>query len=78
MRIPWDKIPPALSEVGNAREAVAFLIEKHIMNVWPKIQSLLVLNEDLRIREDWVVVRKYLSLNFATRKAEMIKMKRDI
>ncbi|MFY1026791.1 carboxy terminal-processing peptidase [Actinobacillus seminis] len=67
--LPWDKIPPAsYSEVGNAREAVAFLIEKHNERV-AKDPEFIALNEDLRIREDRRA-RKYLSLNFATRKAE--------
>ncbi|MDY4280527.1 MAG: carboxy terminal-processing peptidase [[Pasteurella] mairii] len=67
--LPWDKIPQAsYSEVGNAREAVSFLTEKHNERV-AKDPEFIALNEDLSIREERRA-RKYLSLNFATRKAE--------
>ncbi len=67
--LPWDKIPPAsYSEVGNARGAVSFLTEKHNERV-AQDPEFITLNEDLKIREERRS-RKYLSLNFATRKAE--------
>lgn len=67
--LPWDKIPPAsYSDVGNARGAVSFLTEKHNERV-AQDPEFITLNEDLKIREERRS-RKYLSLNFATRKAE--------
>lgn len=67
--LPWDKIvPAAYVEVGNARKSVDFLTEKHLARI-TKDPEFIVLNEDLKIREARRE-RKYLSLNFAKRKAE--------
>ncbi|WP_439238466.1 carboxy terminal-processing peptidase [Lonepinella sp. BR2919] len=67
--LPWDKIPAATySEVGNARQAVKTLNEKHLQRI-AKDPEFIVLNEELSIRDERRE-RKFLSLNYAVRKAE--------
>lgn len=67
--LPWDKVPPAsYSESGHARDAVAALQEKHVARI-AKDPEFITLNEDLNIRDERRE-RKFLSLNFAKRKAE--------
>ena len=67
--LPWDKIPSATyTEVGNARKDVDVLNKKHLERI-AKDPEFIALNEDLKIsneRRD----RKFLSLNYQTRKAE--------
>lgn len=67
--LPWDKIPSAsYKEVGNARKDVAALNEKHLARI-AKDPEFIALNEDLKIRDERRD-RKFLSLNYQTRKAE--------
>lgn len=67
--LPWDKIPAAnYSTVGNARNAVEALTQKHIERM-AKDPEFIALNEDLKVR-DARQDRKFESLNFAKRKAE--------
>ncbi|MCW9697939.1 carboxy terminal-processing peptidase [Avibacterium sp. 20-129] len=67
--LPWDKLPPApYLEAGNAREAVNALEAPHIARM-AKDPEFIALNEDLKVL-DARRERKYLSLNFAKRKAE--------
>ncbi|PJG83167.1 carboxy terminal-processing peptidase [Caviibacterium pharyngocola] len=67
--LPWDKVPAAsYSESNKARAAVSELSEKHIARM-AKDPEFIALNEDLKIRDERRE-RKFLSLNFAVRKAE--------
>ncbi|WP_439291292.1 carboxy terminal-processing peptidase [Lonepinella koalarum] len=67
--LPWDKIPAATySEVGNARQAVETLNEKHLQRI-AKDPEFVALNEELKIRDERRE-RKFLSLNYEARKAE--------
>lgn len=67
--LPWDKIPAATySQVGKANETVNALKAKHLARI-AKEPEFIVLAEDLKIRDERRE-RKYLSLNFAKRKAE--------
>ncbi|ACA31314.1 carboxy terminal-processing peptidase [Histophilus somni] len=67
--LPWDKIPSAsYSEVGNARLPVDILNQKHLERI-AKDPEFIALDEDLKIRDERKK-RKFLSLNFAQRKAE--------
>lgn len=67
--LPWDKIPAAnYAEVGQARSAVKMLTIKHQERIAqdPEFKAL---NETLKIRDERRD-RKFLSLNYVTRKAE--------
>ena len=67
--LPWDKIPSATyTEVGNARKDVDVLNKKHLERI-AKDPEFIALNEDLKIRNERRD-RKFLSLNYQTRKAE--------
>ncbi|UJZ89670.1 carboxy terminal-processing peptidase [Haemophilus seminalis] len=67
--LPWDKIPSATyTEVGNARKDVDVLNKKHFERI-AKDPEFIALNEDLKIRNERRD-RKFLSLNYQTRKAE--------
>lgn len=67
--LPWDKIPPAsYSEVSQARDAVSALTTKHKTRI-AKDPEFIALDKDLKIRDERRE-RKFLSLNFAKRKAE--------
>ena len=67
--LPWDKIPSATyKEVGNARKDVDVLNQKHLDRI-AKDPEFIALNEDLKIRNERRD-RKFLSLNYQTRKAE--------
>ena len=67
--LPWDKIPSATyKEVGNARKDVDVLNKKHLERI-AKDPEFIALNEDLKIRNERRD-RKFLSLNYQTRKAE--------
>ncbi|NYA27546.1 carboxy terminal-processing peptidase [Haemophilus haemolyticus] len=67
--LPWDKIPSATyTEVGNARKDVDVLNKKHLERI-AKDPEFVALNEDLKIRNERRD-RKFLSLNYQTRKAE--------
>ncbi|WP_215767844.1 carboxy terminal-processing peptidase [Haemophilus sp. SZY H8] len=67
--LPWDKIPSAIyTEVGNARKDVDILNKKHLERI-AKDPEFIALNEDLKIRNERRD-RKFLSLNYQTRKAE--------
>ena len=67
--LPWDKIPSATyTEVGNARKDVDILNKKHLERI-AKDPEFIALNEDLKIRNEHRD-RKFLSLNYQTRKAE--------
>ena len=67
--LPWDKIPSATyTEVGNARKDVDVLNKKHFERI-AKDPEFIALNEDLKIRNARRD-RKFLSLNYQTRKAE--------
>ena len=67
--LPWDKIPSATyKEVGNARKDVDVLNQKHLERI-AKDPEFVALNEDLKIRNERRD-RKFLSLNYQTRKAE--------
>ena len=67
--LPWDKIPSATyKEVGNARKDVDALNKKHLERM-AKDPEFIALNEDLKIRNERRD-RKFLSLNYQTRKAE--------
>lgn len=67
--LPWDKIPSATyKEVGNARKDVDVLNQKHLERI-TKDPEFIALNEDLKIRNERRD-RKFLSLNYQTRKAE--------
>ncbi|OOF68339.1 carboxy terminal-processing peptidase [Rodentibacter caecimuris] len=67
--LPWDKIPASnYSEVGNAREAVSVMTEKHLARI-AKDPEFIALNEELKIRDERRE-RKFLSLNYAKRKLE--------
>ena len=67
--LPWDKIPSATyTEVGNARKDVDVLNKKHLDRI-AKDPEFVALNEDLKIRNERRD-RKFLSLNYQTRKAE--------
>lgn len=67
--LPWDKIPAAsYSGVGSARDAVTTLTQKHEERI-AKDPEFVALNEELKIR-DARRDRKFISLNFAKRKAE--------
>ena len=67
--LPWDKIPSATyKEVGNARKDVDVLNQKHLERI-AKDPEFIALNEDLKIRNERRD-RKFLSLNYQTRKAE--------
>ena len=67
--LPWDKIPSATyKEVGNARKDVDVLNQKHLERI-AKDPEFVALNEDLKIRNERSD-RKFLSLNYQTRKAE--------
>ena len=67
--LPWDKIPSATyKEVGNARKDVDVLNKKHLERI-AKDPEFVALNEDLKIRNERRD-RKFLSLNYQTRKAE--------
>lgn len=67
--LPWDKIPSATyKEVGNTRKDVDVLNKKHLERI-AKDPEFIALNEDLKIRNERRD-RKFLSLNYQTRKAE--------
>ncbi|MCK3657463.1 C-terminal processing peptidase [Pasteurellaceae bacterium Pebbles2] len=67
--LPWDKIPAAdYSQSDNAREAVSTLRENHLQRI-AQDPEFIALNEDLKIRDERRE-RKFLSLNYQTRKAE--------
>ena len=67
--LPWDKIPSATyTEVGTARKDVDVLNKKHLERI-AKDPEFIALNEDLKIRNERRD-RKFLSLNYQTRKAE--------
>ncbi|MFU2058880.1 carboxy terminal-processing peptidase [Avibacterium volantium] len=67
--LPWDKLPPApYSEAGKSREAINALEAPHIARM-AKDPEFIALNEDLKVLDERRE-RKYLSLNFAKRKAE--------
>ncbi|WP_228064855.1 carboxy terminal-processing peptidase [Muribacter muris] len=67
--LPWDKIPAAnYKELGQARNAVAALTEKHQQRI-AKDPEFIVLNEDISIRKARDE-RKFTSLNLKARLAE--------
>ncbi|MDO5055177.1 MAG: carboxy terminal-processing peptidase [Pasteurella oralis] len=67
--LPWDKIPAAnYVEVAQARDAVPFLNKNHLERI-AKDPEFIALNEELKIRDERSE-RKYLSLNYQTRKVE--------
>ena len=67
--LPWDKIPAATySQSAKANETIQTLKAKHLARI-AKEPEFIVLAEDLKIRDERRE-RKYLSLNFAKRKAE--------
>lgn len=67
--LPWDKIPAAsYQELGQARDAVAVLTEKHLQRI-AKDPEFITLNEDIKIRKERDD-RKYTSLNLKARLAE--------
>lgn len=67
--LEWDKIPAATySQAGNARNALNELKEKHQQRI-AKDPEFIALNEDIKVR-DARHDRKFLSLNYDTRKAE--------
>lgn len=67
--LPWDKIPAAeYKSLGNAREAVAYLNEKHQARIAVE-PEFIVLNEEIterKIRDE----RKFTSLNLLERQKE--------
>ncbi|TCP93537.1 S41A family C-terminal processing peptidase-1 [Cricetibacter osteomyelitidis] len=67
--LPWDKVPAATySKAGNARELVGALKQKHDERV-AKNPEFITLKEDIA-RAKELSERKWLSLNYVTRKAE--------
>ena len=67
--LPWDKIPAAsYSQIGKANDIIAILKQKHLARI-AQDPEFITLNEDLQIRNERRD-RKYLSLNFDTRKTE--------
>ena len=67
--LPWDKIPAAsYSQIGKANDTIAILKQKHLARI-AQDPEFITLNEDLQIRNERRD-RKYLSLNFDTRKTE--------
>ncbi|WP_373777044.1 carboxy terminal-processing peptidase [Glaesserella sp.] len=67
--LPWDKIPAAnYKEVGNARNAVSALTEKHEERI-EKEPEFITLKEDIAIRKERDE-RKFTSLNLEERLKE--------
>lgn len=67
--LPWDKIPAAnYQEVGNARDVVAVLTEKHQARI-AKEPEFITLSENIAIRKERDQ-RKFTSLNLEERKKE--------
>ncbi|PJG86573.1 carboxy terminal-processing peptidase [Conservatibacter flavescens] len=67
--LPWDKLPPApYAQVGNAKAFIGELTKKHEERI-AKDPEFITLAEDLAIRNERRD-RKFISLNFAERKAE--------
>ncbi|WP_133543280.1 carboxy terminal-processing peptidase [Mesocricetibacter intestinalis] len=67
--LPWDKIPAAnYAQAGEAKAVIEELAEKHHARI-AKNPEFISLNEEIKIRDERSE-RKFLTLNYAKRKAE--------